>query len=147
MSDLRELLYEPWCPICKCSAPKGKCGRHGKCASDDKPVPLMRSPLSERMPEAVPAGLESNEWNNGWQLRHQTATGPPKMPPVFGVDHITDEQAELLFIGNAVKVLLSATTGPQLGLKINNRPGDLSTRFAAELHRLADERDAAKETT
>ena len=52
---------------------------------------------------------------------------------------ITDAQVELLFIGNAVKVL-------DIGYMVIAGEGELATRLVAALHRLADKRDAAKET-
>ena len=91
------------------------------------------------MSEAVPAGLE--ELDGSWFLNQ------------YG---ITDEQVELLFIGNAVKVLASKTSiqlaegdGGAWMLTCLDRIGtdSLPAILAAALHRLADERDAAKVTT
>ena len=104
----------------------------------------MRPPLATRMPEAMPAGLK-------WAAAN-VAGGNWKVNGAW----ITDDQAELLFIGNAVKVLASKTSiqraegdGGAWMLTCLDRIGtdSLPAILAAALHRLADERDAAKVTT
>ena len=116
MTDLRALLYEPWC-----------------CESE---VTLARSrkPLATRLPECVPPGLGWNPWN----ARHIGTTDTITASWVLDGNDTTAATAELLFIGKAVKVLLNAE--PQL-----NKP-DLSDfrsihLLAAALHRLADEKE------
>ena len=130
MTDLRELLYEPWCE--KCGIPS--CDRRHT-YTDKSP---SRPPLATRMPEAVPAGLEWNSRFNYWCIRHQTVTGPSDRPLVFGETMCSPDHAELLFIGNAVKLIDIGADIVVAG------KGELADRLAAALHRLADERDAAK---
>ena len=117
MSDLHELLYEP---LMETDASHNQFER--------------RAALATRMPEAVPAGLKVHESDGSWWIRD-----PDEGMPLYR--HITDEQAELLFIGNAVKVLAD------FHRKLNLPMPTTLTAMAAALHRLADERDAAKETT
>ena len=116
MTDLHALLNEQsWCTQCHFDHCEKK---YGICPGELMP------PLATRMPEAVPAGLY---WEDElWWLSH---------------DPITDEQAELLFIGNALKILTGGK--PSVYIHASCDP----TRMAAALHRLCDERDAAKETT
>ena len=71
-------------------------------------------------------GFKESGLNPGWMVDGKAAT---------------DDQAELLFIGNAVKVLADFLRDRNLPM-----PTTLITQVAA-LHRMADERDAAKETT
>ena len=115
MTDLHVLLYEPWCPTC------GGSSHHGGCLSQ---VP----PLSERMPEAVPAGMDT--FRGGWRIYGEGEDD---------VCCITDEQAVTQYIGNAVEVLVAANS--LYLVKSYSADG-----LTAALHRLADERDAAKET-
>ena len=153
MTDLRALLYDHWCP---------------KCGTDIGPKHLdhttlcpegITAPLATRLPECVPPGLEKAELPySHWVLRHQTATGPSDCQPVFGADPITDEQAELLFIGKAVKVLGADGDGLDLWTERGawwthressesewHRGDTLIELLAATLHRLADGRK--QETT
>ena len=117
MTDLHVLLYEPWCPTC------GGSSHHGGCLSQ---VP----PLATRMPEAVPEGLDhgsaipGNSDQNSWYINGAKAS---------------DEQAELLFLGNALKIL----TGGKLSFQIHASCDP--AWMTAALHRFCDERDAAKE--
>ena len=120
MSDLHELLYEP---LMETDASHNQFER--------------RAALATRMPEAVPAGLKVHESDGTWWIRD-----PDEGMPLYR--HITDEQAELLFIGNAVKVLADAL---HVDIVIGQPGDDLVQRLATALHALADERDAAKETT
>ena len=100
MTDLRALLYDHWCP---------------KCGTDIGPKHLdhttlcpegITAALATHLPECVPPGLEKAELPySHWVLRHQTVTGPSDCQPVFGADPITDEQAELLFIGKGVLMI------------------------------------------
>ena len=115
MADLRELLYEPWMET---DASHNQFER--------------RAALATRMPEAVPVGLE---WDGVRWLLH------PDGDPSPITTTITEGQAELMFIGNAVEVLADLLRDRNLPM-----PTTLITQVAA-LHRLADERDAAKETT
>ena len=120
MTDLRELLYEPWCPTC--SAPVSSLCRPQAASSghlQEKP------PLATRMPEAVPAGLST--FRGGWRIYGEGEDD---------VCCITDEQAVTQFIGNAVEVL-------DIGYMVIAGEGELATRLTAALHRLADKRDAA----
>ena len=117
MADLRELLYEPWCPTC--SAPVSSLCRPQAASSghlQEKP------PLATRMPEAVPAGLGWSEKIRVW---------------LWYTSIINDDAAELLFIGNALKIL----TGGKLSFQIHASCDP--AWMAAALHRLADKRDAA----
>ena len=140
MSDLRALLKEPWCPIIE------QFERVGQCYASDVPNVAQdaRPPLATRLPECVPPGMEWEPTDCQWSLSDD---------PHFG--YITDEQAELLFIGKAVKVLgqagwhleywhdewqvfndarerVASSTAPESAL-------------AASLHKLADE--CKQETT
>ena len=133
MSDLRALLHDPWCPKCRRAGshitevhnlPKSLGGDGPEMNESEVP------PLTIRMPEAVPAGLKwaaANVAGGNWKVN---------------ASWITDEQAELLFIGNAVKVLADATDADKV---VIISPATIA-QFAAALHKLADERDAAKET-
>ena len=109
MSDLRELLYEPWWV-------------------DESVGKTICLPLASRLPEAVPAGLDT--FRGGWRVYGEGEDD---------VCCITNEQAVTQYIGNAVEVLVAANS---LYL-VKNYSADGLT---AALHRLADERDAAKET-
>ena len=159
MTDLHELLHEMWCPKC-CEpaiiSPDVKpwiwdCGgKHERLE--------LKCPLATRMPEAVPAGLEWNSRFNYWCIRHQTVTGPSDRPLVFGETMCSPDHAELLFIGNAVKVLSAADWFVQFrgatdkivvegdDLVEVEIDGTIPAALTAALHRLADERDEAKET-
>ena len=107
MADLRALLYETWCP--KCMRPACTSIVH---------IEEHRKPLATRLPQCVPAGLEWRvaEWRRltGWTFRDVV---------------IDDEIAELLFMGQAVKVL-ACDPRPM--------PRDIE-EFAVALHKLADE--------
>ncbi len=107
MADLRALLFEA-------------CIRH---IPDPHPereldVAVPALPLATRLPECVPAGLEWREadWRRltGWTFRDVV---------------IDDEVAELLFMGQAVKVL-ACDPRPM--------PRDIG-EFVEALHKLADE--------
>ena len=128
VTDLRALLHDPW-------------------LIDQDGVPILESGgtyeqvrqypcLATRMPEAVPAGMEWVVYPNGadWWIQ----------PDDTVAAMINVEQAELLFIGNAVKVLADAL---HVDIVIGQPGDDLVQRLATALHALADERDAAKETT
>ena len=141
MTDLRALLYEPWCRGCK---------TFGHPVGDSCPGDDMAMPLATHLPECVPPGLEKAELPySHWVLRHQTATGPSDCQPVFGADPITDEQAELLFIGQAVKVLMGEVgcrfyRENDVWWAISNGNQTVKAEplaeLAAALHRLADGR-------
>ena len=111
MTDLRALLYEPW-------------------GEGDFSPTTHKEPLATRMPEAVPAGMEWNYVGRCWRLL--VVTGEHDY-----LATITNEQAELLFIGNAVKVMVDATDADKF---VAISPASIG-QFAAALHRLADERD------
>ena len=148
MADLRELLYEPWCP--KCGPTKWHItGPDPNCMCDKDVCP----PLATRMPEAVPSGL-SDEAAHGWMIKRTTDGCIAAL--------ITDDQAELMFIGNGV--LLIGKCGWVLDYDVDGwsvfgwgvdedksqsggRHKTPIAALAAALHRLADERDAEKETT
>ena len=123
MSDLRELLYEPWLPQ-EVEGPGFVGG------------PVL-PPLATRMPEAVPAGLEWCSWSARIVGVKDSTLDPCWM---LHRKECSTDTAELLFIGNAVKVL-----APTLRERNLPMPTSLQSQVAA-LHRLADERDAAKET-
>ena len=97
MTDLRALLLEPWCPQCIAfyESVKGhEPPDRPLCIGDDHDA-VRRLPIATRLPECVPPGLE---WEEGWMI--------------IGADDcadITDAQAELLFIGQAI--LLIAQSG------------------------------------
>ena len=114
MSDLRELLYEPWLPQ-EVEGPGFVGG------------PVL-PPLATRMPEAVPAGMDT--FRGGWRIYGEGEDD---------VCCITDEQAVTQYIGNAVEVLVAANS--LYLVKSYSADG-----LTAALHRLCDERDAAKET-
>ena len=119
-----------------------------------------RAALATRMPEAVPAGMEHG--GERWQLT-------PNDKDCFQMFAFTliNEQAELLFIGNAVKVLVANAIIVEVyythedgrtSLRLRGQGiygGDvievdqptLPAALAAALHRLCDERGAAKDTT
>ena len=120
MSDLRELLYEPWLPQ-EVEGPGFVGG------------PVL-PPLATRMPEALPAGMEHG--GERWQLT-------PNDKDCFQMFAFTliNEQAELLFIGNALKILTGGKPSFQIHASCD------PAWMAAALHRLCDERDAVKETT
>ena len=142
MTDLRALLYDHWCP---------------KCGTDIGPKHLdhttlcpegITAALATRLPECVPPGLEKAELPySHWVLRHQTATGPSDCQPVFGADPITDEQAELLFIGKAMDKFTNVTFtlhGEKWSCIVQGHYGSGDSKvaaLAAALHRLADERE------
>lgn len=139
MTDLHKLLHEPWAPS-------------DEIACDENVCP----PLSQRLPECVPEGLE---WNGeqlpgsriyGWMLFDSTR-GDEKW------HHITDAHAELMCIGKWVKVLgetgwgLSRWNDANLhkpmweiadsdGKPVAAREPSLLAALAAALHRLCDER-------
>ena len=112
MTDLRELLYEPWCPTCNapvCSLCRPQAAASGHLR--EKP------PIAYRMPEAVTAGLTySTEMikPEGWYL-----------DATIRIDYHT---AELMFIGNAVKLI-----GIGADIVVAGK-GELADRLAAALH-------------
>lgn len=132
MSDLRSLLYET-------------CIRHEPNPHPkrelDVAVPTL--PLADRLPECVPQGLKwDNVMDEWWLMSKEPHKGT----------FIAELQAELLFIGQAVKVL--AKQGWWLrpfsddgrfvvdhggGAPIPVLDGPLLSAFAAALHWLADE--------
>ena len=149
MSDLRALLYEPWCQTSQGESRLDL--QHDRC-------PDCRQDLATRLPECVPPGLE---WSGerlpgsriyGWMLFDSTR-GDEKW------HRITDEQAELLFIGK--DVLLIAECGWVLDYSLDgwsvfgwgieedeSKSGGhhktATDALAAALHRLADFREAEK---
>ena len=128
MTDLRELLYEPW------GEGSFSPGTHS-------------SPLATRMPECVPEGLEWEAADCRWYLGES--------PLVL---YITDDQATLLCIGRWVQVLsegldggaleiLAATNWVVTGVfkpeadHVDFVNASLPAALAAALHRLADARE------
>ena len=130
MTDLRALLYEPWLP----QEIKGPDFIGGP----------VKPPLATRMPEAVPAGMEHG--GERWQLT-------PNDKDCFQMFafNLINKQAELLFIGNAVdqyRTVTFALHGEKWSCIVLGHYGSGDSKVAAltaALHRLADERDAAKE--
>ena len=127
MTDLHALLHEPWCS--KCGAPQ-----RTDCMGCD-----IRPPLATHMPEAVPARLEWSYVGRCWRLL--VVTGEHDY-----LATITDEQAETQFIGTVAKNF-PATAVHVLVHYAQGEVPNLPDALTAALHRLADERDAAKETT
>ena len=143
MSNLRALLKEPWCPIIE------QFERVGQCYASDVPNVAQdaRPPLATRLPECVPPGMEWEPTDCQWSLSDD---------PHFG--YITDEQAELLFIGKAVKVLgqqsrpsiiSCSPNGRNWSVRLDSTPSgrsklhpSLVAALAAALHKLADERES-----
>ena len=135
MSDLRALLYDHWCPKCRTDIGPKHLDHTTLCPEG------ITAALATRLPECVPPGLEWANSIDRWNLGHVDYEG------------ITDEQAELLFIG---KVSSESSACFQLrhgGLYearvcgfgvIHEHKGEGPTRcaaLAAALHRLADERE------
>jgi len=86
-------------------------------------IELERAPLATRLPACVPLGLE-------WRARSdQGDVGSWRASWLLDRITIADEHAELLFMGQAVKVL-ACDPRPM--------PRDIE-EFAVALHKLADE--------
>ena len=144
MMDLRALLYDHWCPKCWTDIGHKHLDHTTLCPEG------ITAALATHLPECVPPGLEKAELPySHWVLRHQTATRPSDCQPVFGADPITDEQAELLFIGQAVKVLMGEVgcrfyRENDVWWAISNGNQTVKAEplaaLAAALHRLADGR-------
>ena len=128
MTDLHALLHDYWCR--HCNAPAGESCKH---LSDMDGKPRAVPPLSERMPEAVPAGLKVHESDGSWWIRD-----PDEGMPLYR--RIANEQAKWMCIGKWMEVLDIGSDIVVAG------KGELVQRLAATMHELADFRDAAKET-
>lgn len=133
MSELRALLYEPWCPYIDDAVDFAG-------AAAEAQGETRRDPLATRLPECVPAGLE---WEERWWIEHEVNCGNDP-PPKFEHAPITDVQAELLFIGQAVKVLGPRGLVTQFARMASEgfAESDIPAALAAALHRLADEKGA-----
>lgn len=134
MTDLRALLYSSWCLKC-----------HGPSNAADCRSHKLAKPIATRLPECVPPGLicDRSVTDEGfWKMVAQGCA----------TWNVSASTAELLFIGQAVKVLMgevgcrfyrendvwwSISNGNQT---VSAEPLDALT---AALHRLADEREAA----
>ena len=111
---MRALLYETWCPKCGPKPPGGSMVTHMLTCD----IELERAPLATRLPQCVPAGMEWHEQETSWNIA------------IVGIGGlISGEHAELLFMGQAVKVL-ACDPRPM--------PRDIE-EFAVALHKLADE--------
>ncbi len=110
MNRLRGLLYDPPDP--------SKRFRYIMALSP----PSNRGPLTERVPEAIPSGLS---WTDGWKLE--------------GVV-ITDEIAEILFIGTAVLKQPGCLEAAMQTHYLQENSPPLVQCLAGELHKYADER-------
>ena len=127
MTNLHVLLYEPWLPQ--------------EVEGPDFIGGPVKPPLATRMPEAVPPGLEWDDVAGGWH----------SLNPDNAV-RFTDKQAGLLFMGQALDEVPTdlSDLSHLLSLwleELKQSPGDATAALTAALHRLCDERDAAKETS
>ena len=107
MADLRAMLYE--------TIIRHEPNPHPK---RELPLAVPTLPLATRLPQCVPPGLKFNKGFGAWTLNGDD-----------GVDVTTNDVAELLFMGQAVKVL-ACDPRPM--------PRDIE-EFAVALHKLADE--------
>ena len=137
---LRDLLYEPGCTHCNHNHDKAK---YGVCPGESRP------PLARRLPDCVPPGLTwvDAQYLSGWRL-HGSSMRPSR---------ITDAQAELLFIGQAVKdgyeicrdgeywecVYYREPDDPETAILANGPTAIDAT--AACMHRLADEKETGND--
>ena len=122
MTDLRALLLEPWCEKCGQVTGWHELGSgytriECKCGG-------VKQPLATRLPESVPPGLECNDRLECWLLD--------------GSSVMTDEQAEILYIGQAAKMLTGGNPSVEIHMSC-----DLA-KLAAALHRMADDVDPTK---
>ena len=134
MTDLRALLYEPWCE--KCGTPQSlrePAGGIWRCFVCKEQVVLS---ISARLPECVPYLLRWHDESHVWQLSW------------IGIDDLT---AELLFIGQAVDKFTNVTFalhGEKWSCIVQGHYGSGDSKvaaLAAALHKLADGRK--QETT